>query len=310
MYTLLKYLMEGCKINSGKINYADLNFKVLFMFFVMSILELFGIDEEVDEILYNELITMEQGDILKIFHHLMDLPVLTKSGKILLFEFKKELLRTTDFKQIYTYFKKLECQENRQVIPILITIPKGGNVDSYSTQFIKFSPLVLKTKSVDIQKDLLTIRDKFNNNQMLTKKECSLIIALPFFESDEDEGELIEEFCYYIKNNKENIPQDQLKRIVMGLYFDIVGYVSEDKQQELMEMINMATVYKGVVSEIKKEGERNGEIRGVRRGKRIGERRALRRVISRLLKNSSYPQVAKQLEMDEREVRKIMGLKV
>ena len=77
-----------------------------------------------------------------------------------------------------------------------------------------------------------------------------------------------------------------------------------------MGMINMATVYKGVVSEIKKEGERNGEIRGVRRGKRIGERRALRRVISRLLKNSSYPQVAKQLEMDEREVRKIMGLKV
>ena len=84
----------------------------------------------------------------------------------------------------------------------------------------------------------------------------------------------------------------------MGLYFDIVGYVSEDKQQELMGMINMATVYKGVVSEIKKEGERNGEIR------------ALRRVISRLLKNSSYPQVAKQLEMDEREVRRIMGLKV
>ena len=80
----------------------------------------------------------------------------------------------------------------------------------------------------------------------------------------------------------------------MGLYFGIVGFVDEEKQNELMEMINMTTVYKGVVRELEKKGER--------RGKRM--------IISRLLEHSSYPQVARQLGMDEREVRKIMMRKI
>ena len=129
---------------------------------------------------------------------------------------------------------------------------------------------------------------------MLTEMECSLLVALPLFESGENEGELIEEFCHQIYYNKENIPQDQLKYVLMGLFFGIVGFVDEEKQNELMEMINMTTVYKGVVSEIRKEGERIGE----------------RMIISRLLEHSSYHQVARQLGMDEREVRKIMMRKI
>ena len=53
----------------------------------------------------------------------------------------------------------------------------------------------------------------------------------------------------------------------------------------------MTTVYKGAVEELQKEAARNTE----------------RRIISRLLKNSSYSQVAKQLEMSESEVRRIMN---
>ena len=84
----------------------------------------------------------------------------------------------------------------------------------------------------------------------------------------------------------------------MGLYLGIVGFVDEEKQDDLMEMINMTTVYKGAVEELQKEAARNAE--------RKGERNGQRRIISRLLKNSSYCQVAKQLEMTESEVRRIM----
>ena len=57
----------------------------------------------------------------------------------------------------------------------------------------------------------------------------------------------------HIYHNKENIPQEQLKYVIMGLYFGIVGFVDEEKQNELMEMINMTTVYKGVVRELEKK---------------------------------------------------------
>ena len=80
----------------------------------------------------------------------------------------------------------------------------------------------------------------------------------------------------------------------MGLYLGIVGYVDEEKQDDLMEMINMTTVYKGAVEELQKEAARNAEINGKRS------------IISLLLENSSYSQVAKQLEMTESEVRRIM----
>ena len=101
-------------------------------------LKLFGIDEEADEILYNERITMERGDIVEILHHIMDFPVLTKSGKILLFEFKKDMPRRADVKQLYKYFIKLHCDEAREIIPILLTIPKNGNIESYSTPLCPF----------------------------------------------------------------------------------------------------------------------------------------------------------------------------
>ncbi len=59
-------------MNSGKIYHADFNYKILFMFFITYILKILGIDEEVDEILYNESITMQYSDILKIIHHIRD----------------------------------------------------------------------------------------------------------------------------------------------------------------------------------------------------------------------------------------------
>ena len=279
----------------NKINYADFDFKILFMFFIAHMFEVLGIDEEVDEILFSESLTLKHGKLLDIFHHIMDLPVLTKSNKIYLFEFKRGSLRKEDFKQLYTYFKNLECREEREVIPVLLTIPKEGNINNYSTPYVTFHPPVMRTKNIDIRKDLLTIRNKFSTNQMLTEKETSVIVGLPLFDSGEDEGELIEEFCHYIVNNKENFPEDLRKYVIMGLFLGIVGYVDENKHEELMELMNVTTVYKGAVREIEKRGEKRGERRGERR------------IISRLLKRFTYPQIANALEMDEVEVRQIMS---
>ncbi len=67
----------------------DLLFKICFMYFLKHILRALGIDEEIKDILPTEKIIFENNKKPKIFDNFMDFRVLTKSGKIIIFEFKK-----------------------------------------------------------------------------------------------------------------------------------------------------------------------------------------------------------------------------
>ena len=68
----------------------DLFLKMCFMYFLMHILNVLGIDEEIEDILPTELITLKRKDKIKIFDDLHDFRAITKSGKIIIFEFKKK----------------------------------------------------------------------------------------------------------------------------------------------------------------------------------------------------------------------------
>ena len=59
------------------------------MYFLKNMLTVMGIDEEIEDILPTELISMNRKGKLKIFDQLNDFKVTTKSGKIIIFEFKK-----------------------------------------------------------------------------------------------------------------------------------------------------------------------------------------------------------------------------
>ena len=44
------------------------------------------------------------------------------------------------------------------------------------------------------------MKEKFKNNVVLTRGECSLLIALPLFELIQSESEVVKEICYLIGN--------------------------------------------------------------------------------------------------------------
>ena len=90
----------------------DIFVKFCFMYFLVHILKVLGIDEEIEDILPTELITMNKNGKLRIFDDLNDFRVLTKSGKIIIFEFKKNILRKNDLKQVYNYYKHTYCKYN------------------------------------------------------------------------------------------------------------------------------------------------------------------------------------------------------
>ena len=68
----------------------DLFLKIYFINFLKNMLTVMGIDEEIEDILPTELISMNRKGKLKIFDQMNDFKVTTKSGKIIIFEFKKK----------------------------------------------------------------------------------------------------------------------------------------------------------------------------------------------------------------------------
>jgi hypothetical protein len=183
----------------------DLFIKICFMYFLIHILNILGIDEEIEDVLPTELVSMDRAGF-KIFDDLQDFRVVTKSGLVIIFEFKKNMLRTDDLKQVYNYFRRLDCKGEEDIIAIIIVISKGGKIEAYQKLDVTYHPRIIKTKEINKQQDLKIIRDKFKDNIKLTSQECSLLIALPLFELKESEEEIVEEVCQYIKHDKQCIP--------------------------------------------------------------------------------------------------------
>lgn len=242
----------------------DIFLKFCFMYFLNHVLVVLGIDEEIIDMLPTEEITYKKTGKVKIFDNFFDFKALTKSGKIIIFEFKKNTLTNNDLKQSFEYYTREFCKNSEDVELIMIVLSKGGRIKEYVKLDLTFHPRIIKTKKINKQEDLNLIQNKFENNKMLTFEECSLLVTLPLFELDISEAEIVIETCEYVKSKKHCIPKEMYDKVVVGSYLNIVEYIDEDKHEELMEMIGMAEKAKGVLQmykeEMKEEFEKEIEI--------------------------------------------------
>lgn len=278
----------------------DLFLKICFMYFLNNILNVLDIDEEIDDILPTELITVDKKGRLKIFDDLQDFRVSTKSGKIIIFEFKKNTLRSDDLQQLYNYYKRTYCKEKTDIIAILIVISKEGKITEYKELDITYHPRIIKTKKINKQEDLKIIRDKFRNNHKLTSMECTLLSTFPLFDIAESESQIIEEVCTNIKNKKHCIPKDEIEQIVRGMYLNILEYIDPEKQETLMEMIGVEDIkQRGDFAKIRKAERENIEKRGEKRGKK--------EIIDSLLKNYPLKTVSEMINIPISEIRSIVN---
>ena len=268
------------------------------MYYANHILRILGIDEEIVEISPTELITLENIEKPKIFNNFLDFAAVTKSQKIILFEFKKNELRTKDLEQSYNYFKQIWCKNNARVEFIIITISDKGNIDEYTEKPLTFHPEIIKTKTINKQQELSNLRDKFKHNSKLTADDCSLMIALPLLQIEESESEITEEMCKNIKNKKDIIPEDELNTITLAMYLNIKEYIPEEKQEKLMEMIGLTEKIEGIISQIRNEGKEEWE----NEGKKEGEKN----IITKLLKKYSLDEVSQILEIEKTTLQDIL----
>lgn len=125
----------------------------------------------------------------------------------------------------------------------------------------------------------------------MTSEECSLLIAIPIFDVNESENAVVEEICRRIADKRQCIPQNELDGVIIGMYLNIVEYIDLDKQQELMELIEVNEKSKGVIAKFKRECREEGE----------------KRIIRRLLDKNSVSTVAVLLDMSEADIINIMN---
>ncbi len=130
------------------------------------------------------------------------------------------------------------------------------------------------------------IRDKFENNEILDSRECSLLIAFPLFELCESEDAIIEEMCINIAQKSDCIPDDELDGIIIGMYLNIVEYVDVEKQEGMLELIDMESRTEGVIEGLINQGESKGR----------------KSIIDLLLKNNSKEDVARLLGISLNEL--------
>ena len=82
--------------------------------------------------------------------------------------------------------------------------------------------------------------------------------------------------------------------MVLAMFLNIEEYVDEQKKEKLLEMINMAEAYQGVITEIRNEARNEGRNEG------------RKCIITRLLKKLSVDEVAELLEMKPSEIEDIL----
>ena len=254
-------------IETGK--NRDMFLKFCFMYFLNHVLVVLGIDEEIIDMLPTEKITYKKTGKVKIFDNFFDFKALTKSGKIMIFEFKKNTLTNNDLKQSFEYYTREFCKSSEDVELIMIVLSEGGRIKEYVKLDLTFHPRIIKTKKINKQEDLNLIQNKFENNKMLTFEECSLLVTLPLFELDVGEAEIVIQTCEYLKSKKHCIPEEMYDKVVVGSYLNIVEYIDEDKQKKLMEMIGMVEKAKGVLQMYAEEIENKKEIEIARKLKDV-----------------------------------------
>lgn len=91
------------------------------------------------------------------------------------------------------------------------------------------------------------------------------------------------------------------------MYLNIIEYVEIKKQEKLLEMINMAETYQGVIAQIKNEGKEEWTNQGITKGITKGINKGERNIILRLLKNHTFEEVAKLLEIGTEELSNILN---
>ena len=74
---------------------------------------------------------------------------------------------------------------------------------------------------------------QIKNNLMLTEEDYAFLVTCPLFETSSDEKSLTEEVCNYIKNKKELIPKNELHKVTLGTYLNIVEYIKKKQTKRI-----------------------------------------------------------------------------
>ena len=171
---------------------------------------------------------------------IMDFAVLTKMGYYIIFEFhstplsEKILLR--NFQYLADFRVNVKLPVNLHILSIE-KIKKSVRSVKITTDW-EFRPKFTFLIDWDGDEILNSIKDKIENNKVLTDMDAYLFAVIPFTKHEMDTVELIKELCYFVNEIELTEEHKYIIKLVQILWVNAL-VDDEELSLELMDVIKM-----------------------------------------------------------------------
>ena len=150
-------------------------------------------------------------------------------------------------------------------------------------------PLLISYLDFDGEKILSSLKDKINNNLLLTRKEfVMLIILIRTF--DHNHSDILEEICCLIKKANMDDFEFKMEMVYCSRYIihKFAESVDDIKRLEKVVGLQEAVTCGSIIEDIKNEGRQEGRQEGIIEGRQEGIMEGSLRVLNKLAYDSRY----------------------
>ena len=212
----------------------DKLFKIVALVFINAMMRVLGLEPGIISMEYPEVFNQETQ------RGIMDFAVLTKMGYYIIFEFhstplsEKILLR--NFQYLADFRVNVKLPVNLHILSIE-KIKKSVRSVKITTDW-EFRPKFTFLIDWDGDEILNSIKDKIENNKVLTDMDAYLFAVIPFTKHEMDTVELIKELCYFVNEIELTEEHKYIIKLVQILWVNAL-VDDEELSLELMDVIKM-----------------------------------------------------------------------
>ena len=288
----------------------DIKIKVSLINHIQYFLDFLEIDEEIDVLLTNEIITDDFRNLR------MDYVALCKSGMIIEAEGELNSISEKTMDKTWNYIDELRCtNDKRNVTCIIFALDNKNKIKTKKMGSLKFEPHIFEFKKLDGEENLNKIRSKIENNQKLNHNDCALLENIPDMNHNRDVSEVVTEICYLI--NKAIISEEEWIKLRATMFLNIDYYVEDKKiKNELMELINVEEAVMSDFDRLQKywkdngrdEGRKEGKEEGRKEGKEEGRKEKTIEFVRKLSESMSPEEIVNRLDIPLSEVKSYINV--
>ena len=205
--------------------------------FSNALMRIVGEKPGIIEVLHQDVLTA------RLKREILDLPVRTSHGYVILFEFHAGPMSGKTVVRNYQYAIDIRAEIDEPVKPHFVSLdPKKTPIPIVELFCGVYSnPEVTFLSDIDGKEVLNTIRDKISKQKELDEMDAYCLGLLPFFKNEKSREKMLEDMCHFI--NEIEISEEFKYIIKLIQILSVDALFTEEKQEEFLGVVKMKSSY-------------------------------------------------------------------